>query len=122
MSASRAEVGDGAPHGSEHDQYLAEIRRLKAEIEARDAEIERLLARDAPMVAEIRRLTAENEVLLRERERRTKADGEREREGTALDGQQDVAVDIPAVSAGLDDGGLETRHAGNLAFFLGKQF
>jgi hypothetical protein len=30
MSASRVEVGDEAPHGSEHEQYLAEIRRLKA--------------------------------------------------------------------------------------------
>jgi hypothetical protein len=67
------------------------------------------------MMAEIRRLTAENEVLPRERERRTKADGEREREGTALDGQRDVAVDIPAVSAGLDDGGLETRHVDFIA-------
>jgi hypothetical protein len=88
MSASRVEVGDGAPDGSEHDQCLAEIRRLKAEIEGRNApmmaEIQRLKAeiegRNAPMMAEIRRLTAENGVLLRERER----DGERQRAwGTA---------------------------------------
>ena len=40
MSASRVEVGDGVPFGSEHAQYLVEIRRL-------EAEIERLLAREA---------------------------------------------------------------------------
>ncbi len=74
MSASRVEVGDGVPFGSEPYQCLAEIRRLGAEIEGRDAEIERLLARDAPMMAEIRRLTAENELLLRERERRREAE------------------------------------------------
>ena len=61
MSASRVEVGDGAPRGSEHDQCLALIRRLRAEIEGRDAEN--------------RRLAAENGVLLRERER----DAERQR-------------------------------------------
>ena len=72
MSASRVEVGDGVPRGSEHAQFLVEIRRLEAEIERRDAEIER---RDAQMMAEIRRLTAENGVLLRERER----DAERQR-------------------------------------------
>ena len=67
MSASRVEVGDGVPFGSEHAQYLVEIRRL-------EAEIERLLARDALMMAEIRRLTAENEVPLRERERQMMAE------------------------------------------------
>jgi hypothetical protein len=41
MWASRAEVGDGLPFGSEHAQYLVENRRLRAEIELRDAEIER---------------------------------------------------------------------------------
>jgi hypothetical protein len=85
MPASRVGVGDGLPRGSEHDQYLAEIRRLKAEIERRDApmvaeirriraEIECLLARDTLMIAEIGRLTAENQVLLRERERRREAE------------------------------------------------
>jgi hypothetical protein len=120
MWASRVEVGDGLPFGSEHAQYLVEIRRLRAEIERRDAEIERrdaeierLLARDAPMMAEIRSPMAGNEVLLRERAGRRDAEGERE--GTAPDGPTDVAVDIPAVGAGFGDGGLETGHAGNLA-------
>jgi hypothetical protein len=54
MSASRVEVDDGAPSGSEHAQYLVENRRLKAEIERGSAEIQRL--------------TAKNEVPLRERE------------------------------------------------------
>ena len=36
-------------------------------------------------------------------------------EGSAPDGPTDVSVAIPAVGAGLDDGGLETRHAGSLA-------
>ncbi len=68
------------------------------------------------MMAEIRRLTAKNEVLLqRERARKSERERGREREGSVPDGQKDVAVDIPAVSAGFDDGGLETRHAGNLA-------
>ena len=129
MSASRVEVGDGVPFGSEHDQCLTEIRRL-------EAEIERLLARDAPMMAENRRLTAENEVPLRERERQMMAEirklsaekeellRERERrraaesmqeEGIAPGGPTDVSVDIPAVSAGFGDGGLETQHAENRA-------
>jgi hypothetical protein len=109
MSASRVEVGNGGPCGSEHDQCLVEIRRLEAEIERRDAEIERLLARDAPMVAEIRRLTAENEVPLRERERRREA--ESVRGGSAPGGLTNDTVDIPAVSAGFNDGGPETQHA-----------
>ena len=87
MSASRVEVDDGGPCGSEHDQCLTEIRRLKAEIERRDAltmaEIQRLTAenevplreRERQMMAEIRKLSAEKEELLRERER----DAERQR-------------------------------------------
>ena len=63
MSASRVEVGDGGPCGSEHAPYLVENRRLKAEIERRNAEIQRL--------------TAENGVLLRESEREAQRDRER---------------------------------------------
>ena len=65
------------------------------------------------MMAEIRRLTAEKEELLRERERRREA--ESVRGGSAPGAPTDVAVGVPAVSAGCDDGGLETPHAGNLA-------
>ena len=35
-------------------------------------------------------------------------------ESSAPGGPTDVAVDVPAVGAGVCDGGLETRHAGNL--------
>ena len=69
-------------------------------------------------MAEIQRLTAENEVLLhRERARVSEREREAEsvREGSAPGGPTDVAVDVPAVGAGVCDGGLETRHAGNLA-------
>ena len=98
MSASRVEVGDGGPHGSEeHAKYFAEIRRLRAEIEGRDAEI--------------RRLTAENELPLRERGR----EAESVSEGSAPDGPTDVAVDMTTVGAGVGDGGPETPQAGNLA-------
>ena len=37
------------------------------------------------------------------------------REGSAPDGPTDVAGDVPAVTAGLDDGGLETRHVDFIA-------
>jgi hypothetical protein len=62
---------------------------------------------------EIRRLTAENELPLRERERRREAERGRERSAPGV--PTDVGVDISAVGAGVDDGGLETQHAGNLA-------
>jgi hypothetical protein len=68
------------------------------------------------MMAEIQRLTAENEVLLhRERARVSEREREAELEGSAPGGPTDVAVDIPDVGAGVAHGGLETRHAGNLA-------
>jgi hypothetical protein len=126
MSASRVEVDDGVSFGSEHVQCLVENRRLKAEIERGNAEIRRLTAenelplreRERQMMAEIRRLTAENIVFLRERlrerERERRREAESVWEGSAPGGPTDVPVDVPAISAGFDDGGLETPHAGNL--------